>query len=285
MKKIWLMVGIVCLAFFTKSDSVQIKNELTQPKKIEEYYSKLQSPDLTDRYSAVYYLSQYPERLNKKIINTVIDLFMMEIERIKKFNKLLKQPGRIENKVPKELLYINSETYGLYWVDLCNIVGKSKEARVLPLLAEYHPDPRLLNDNFGELAVDPVIHILKTSDNSGRRANQARVLGYLLEDKKEGYIARGETRERIKKELITCAVTDKEHTVRFSAATALGKSGDSDVIPILEKIAQTDPYHFETKAAAGIDKDVAPGQPVTRYPVRFAAQEALKKLREGRKKG
>jgi HEAT repeats len=284
MKKILLIAGIVCFTFIAKSGSSQTKNEPTQYKKVEEYYSKLRSTDFNIRELAVYYLSQSPGELDKKIINMAIDLFMKEIENTKKFNELIKLPGRIENKVPKDLLYMNREAFGLYWENLCNIVGKSKDARVLPLLAEYHPDPRLLNNNFGELVVDPVLHILKTSDNAGKRANEVRVLGYLLEDKKEGYIASEETRERIKKELVTCAVTDGEFGVRLTAVRALGKAGNEDLISVLEKIAITDPYHFERKAVAGIDKDVAPGLPVTRYPVRLVAQEALKKLREGKKK-
>lgn len=60
---------------------------------------------------------------------------------------------------------------------------------------------------------------------------------------------------------------------------ALGDSGDKDFIPVLEKIAESDPYRVERDPIAGVDKDVPPGKKVTGYPVRNAAKRALEKLR------
>lgn len=284
MTKIWRIMGILYFSSVIMLGRAQIKVESDQEKKTEEYYLKLRSPDLNERYFAAQYFSQLKTKeIGQRIKDEVVDLFMREAERVNKFTELASKPGRAKDKIPKELLYINSEQFAQYYGFLATIIGESRDERALPLLAENYPDPRVLN-KFGSLAVDPVITALRTSENDTKRHSEVLVLSYILEDKKEGYIANGEKRDKIKKILIECALSDRAFFVRASAVRALGNSGDQDLLPVLEKIAISDPYHFETKAAAGIDKDVAPGQPITRYPIRLTAQEALKKLREGRKK-
>jgi HEAT repeat protein len=285
MKKIWCAIGILCFVFVIMIGRAQMKIDPEQEKKTEEYYSRLRSSDLGERYLAAKYFSQLnADEISQRAKDEVIDLFTREAERVKRFYELARKPGRAEDKIPKELLYLNSEEFAQYYGYLAKTMGKSRDERALPLLVENYPDPRLLN-NFGDLAVDPVINAIRPSDNESRRHSLVLVLRYMLEEKKEGYVASGVIRSKIKQRLIECAISDKSFVVRTSAVRGLGGSGDQDLIPALEKIAMSDPYHFETKAAAGIDKDVAPGQPITRYPVRLTAQEALKKLREGRKKG
>jgi hypothetical protein len=285
MKKIWCAIGILCFVFIIMLGRAQMKAESEQEKKTEEYYLKFRSPYLSERYLAAKYFSQLKaEEISQRAKDEVMDLFTREAERVKKFSELARKPGRIEDKIPKELLYLNSEEFAQYYGYLAKTMGKSRDKRALPLLVEHYPDPRLLN-NFGDLAVDPVISAIRPSDNESRRLNLVRVLPYMLEEKKEGYVASGVIRNKIKQKLIECAISDNSFVVRTSAVRGLGGSGDQELIPILEKIAISDPYHSETKAVAGIDKGVAPGTPITRYPVRLAAQEALKKLRESRKKG
>jgi len=65
---------------------------------------------------------------------------------------------------------------------------------------------------------------------------------------------------------------------------SLGDSGDRDFIPVLEKVAESDPYKVERDPIPGVDKDVPPGKKVIRYPVRNDAKKALEKLKGKEKK-
>lgn len=285
MIKIWRIMGILYFSSVIMLGRAPMKVVSDQEQTTEEYYLKLRSQDLRERYLAAQYFSQLKaEEIGQRVKDEVIDLFMREAERVRKFTELALKPGRVQDKIPKELLYVDSEQFAQYYGFLAKILAESRDEQALPLLVENYPDPRLLN-KFGSLAVDPVITALKTSENDTKRHSEVRVLSYLMEDKKEGYVARGVEKDKIKKVLIECALSDSAFFVRGSAVRALGNSGDEGLIPVLEKVALSDPYHIETKAIAGRDKEVAPGTPITRYPVRLAAQEALKVLREGRKKG
>jgi hypothetical protein len=282
MKKKLLAIGIAFFLSIIQSSTLaqaQTKVDPELEKKIEENYLKLQSADFNERYWASYFFSQLKkEELPQKVMDKAIDLFMKEIERIKVFSELLKKPGRIEDNIPKELLEINrSEMHAQYFGYLCKIVGKSGDLRVLPLLVDYHLDSSVLID-FGELAVEPVINVLKTSNNDTRKMGAISVLKDFLKDKEEGYVASGEMREKIKKVLID-AVSDKDMWTRSAVVLALGDSGDRDFIPILEKVAESDPYQVERKPIPGRDKDVPPGKKVIAYPVREDAKEALEKLK------
>jgi len=280
MKKKLLAIGIVCFVSLMSSSTLAQEPTKVGPeleKNIEEYYLKLQSEDFNERYWAVHFFNQLKkEELSQKVIGSAIELFMKEIERKKTFNKFAAGPGMIEEKVPKELLYINSEEYGMYFLNLSRIVGKSGDLRILPLLIDYCFDPDSIM-NFSDGAVEPVINVLKTADNPGRRASAILVLKDFLKNKEEGYVARGEAREKIKKAMID-AVSDNDWNVRGVVVKALGESGDKDFIPVLEKVAESDPYKIERGPIPEVDKDVPPGKKVIRYPIRNDAKKALEKL-------
>jgi hypothetical protein len=286
MKKKLLAIGIVCFLSLMSSSTLAQEPTKVGPeleKKIEENCLKLQSEDFNERYWAVHFFSQLKkEELSQKVMDRAIELFMKEIERKKIFNKFATRPGMIEEKVPKELLYINSEEYGMYFLNLSRIVAKSGDLRILPLLIDYCFDPNSII-NFGDLAVEPVINVLKTADNESRKINAIFTLKDFLKDKEEGYVARGEAREKIKKAMID-AVSDKEWQIRVSAVFAIGDTGEKDFIPVLENVAESDPHKGERNAIEGVDKDVPPGKKVTVYPVRNAAKKALEKLRRKEKK-
>ena len=286
MKKKLLAIGIVCFLSLMSSSTLAQEPTKVGPeleKKIEENCLKLQSEDFNERYWAVHFFSQLKkEELSQKVMDRAIELFMKEIERKKIFNKFATRPGMIEEKVPKELLYINSEEYGMYFLNLSRIVAKSGDLRILPLLIDYCFDPNSII-NFGDLAVEPVINVLKTADNESRKINAIFTLKNFLKDKEEGYVARGEAREKIKKAMID-AVSDKEWQIRVSAVFAIGDTGEKDFIPVLENVAESDPHKGERNAIEGVDKDVPPGKKVTVYPVRNAAKKALEKLRRKEKK-
>jgi hypothetical protein len=256
----------------------QTKVESEQEKKIDESYLKLRSPDFVERARAVAYFSQFKkDELSQNVVNEIIDLFIKETERLKQYEELTRVPGMTKDRLPKELQYINTEAFGPYLSNLCKIVGESGDLRVLPLLVNYHLYSEFVI-NFGELAVEPVINVLRTADNPTRRVSAIFVLRDFLKDKEEGYVASGEAREKIKKAMID-AVSDKEWDVRGVVVKALGESGEKDFIPVLEKVAESDPYKVERDPIPGVDKDVPPGKKVIRYLIRNDAKKALEKLR------
>ena len=240
-------------------------------KKGEMYYQNILSPDFDRRDHALYFFNHFKkEEINKKTMNAFIDLFKSEIKQSKIFADFVGKGGTID-KLPKDITYLNSEDYGLYHDYLCRIVGKSGDRNILQALVERCPMPEVLV-NFGDDAVEPVITALKSTENPSGKMNALFVLDEMLKPKKEGYVASGEMRNKIKKALIQ-ATLDKDRHVKSVSVKALGNSEDDDVIPILESITKNDPDHF-------FDKDISTGRKITRYPVREEAEEALKKIKE-----
>lgn len=285
MKKI--IINIICLILFSNLTSIiavaQTISNLDFEKKIEENYQKLHSSDFMKRYDALHFFSNLKkEKLPEKVFKTVADLLKTEIEGIKKVNEFFAKGGVAEN-LPKDIDYINSEAYGMYSGYLCEIAGKSRNKSLLPLLVEYCMEPKVLI-NFGDAAVEPVIDKLLKTDNPMRKTNAIRVLAEMLKPKKEGYVAKGEARNRIKEVLIQ-ATSDKDRHVRSVAVRALGDSGDKDVIPVLEEIAKSDPFSVEKKDpfTGKTITDPATGKTITLYPMREEAQKAIQRIKEQKK--
>jgi HEAT repeat protein len=240
-------------------------------KRGEIYYQKLISRDFKDRDHAIYFFSHFKiAEVNEKTVNAIIELFKAEIEQSKIFADFVGKGGTADN-LPKDIAYLNSEAYGMYHVYLCRLVGQSTDKNLLPLLIKYCPMPEVLV-NYGDDVVEPFVKALKSADNPSEKMNAIFVLAEMLKPKKEGYVASGETRNKIKQALMQ-AISDKDRLVKSVAVKALGDSDDNDVIPILENIAKNDSDHFEKK-------DLATGELKTRYPVREEAEKALKKIRE-----
>jgi CII-binding regulator of phage lambda lysogenization HflD len=240
-------------------------------KKGEIYYQNILSPDFDKRNHALYFFDHFKkEEINEKTMNAFIDLFKSEVKRSKKFADFVGKGGTVD-KLPNDIAYLNNEDYGLYHDYLCRIVGKSGDRTMLQALVERCPMPEVLV-NFGDDAVEPVITALKSTENPSGKMNALFVLDEMLKPKKDGYVASGEMRNKIKKAL-THANLDKDRLLKSVSVKALGNSVVDDVIPILEGITKNDPDHF-------FDKDISTGRKITRYPVREEAEKALKKLKE-----
>jgi hypothetical protein len=283
MKKAFCILGTI-IFFLFQSARTQMGADFKQAKKQEEFFLKLRSQDLNERYRALYYFNQLTlEEMGQDVIDEAMRLFQEAIEKKKIFAEFANRPGKIEDKVPKELLYINSEEFGQYYSLLGRIVGKSKDVKYLPLLLRFYFNADVIS-NYGDIAVNPVINELTTSTNTVHRILAIVTLRRMLEGKKEGYVARGETREKIKKELIDIALAEKDYDVRVSAVFALTKAGDEDLIPALEKIALSDPFHFEEGSRVATDRELPPGKKAIRYPIRDLARMELEKLKKATKK-
>jgi hypothetical protein len=206
---------------------------------MEMYYKKLSSEKFEARNEAVnYFYELINEESDEKYMQALIDLFKREVEQIKKFKDFL-QKGGTADTLPKEIAYRNSREIGLYQLYLCRLVSKSGDKTLLNVVLTNCGDPESIS-SFGEDAVEPVINALRKPGNPGGRITGIQVLGEILRLKEAGYIASGETRNRIKE--------------------------------VLENIANNDPYFWENK-----DKNTGKIERV--YPVRMTAKEVLEKLK------
>ena len=269
MKKI---INVICLILILQLNSTAIAQTMSGSefaKEIDENYSKLLSENIKERDQAVFFFSKLKkEELSKRVVDALGELFQKEIKQTKGVYKIKK--GAITGS-SDEIASFNGENYGIYFGRLCEIVGKSGDRKMLPLLVAHCLESKVLT-NFGDDAVELVINHMSISDNPIGKMNALFVLDEMLKPKKEGYVASGEMRNKIKKALIQ-ATLDKDRHVKSLSVKALGNSEDDDVIPILEKIAKEDPDHF-------FDKDISTGRKKAIYPVREEAEKALKKFKE-----
>ena len=268
---------LVMVAIFLGAE-ISSGQENLSAEDLQQYLIKLESPDFPARAEAINFLcSYYKEReipgfVFKKLINLLFD----EAEKEKLFYSYANKPGMITDKVPRDLLYINSAEYAQYRLSLIRLAARSKEEKVLSLLVERWPDYLALA-NYGDLAVELIIDNINSGGKN--RFSLVRVLRSFIKGGETPYKAEGKSREKIKATLKEMALRDEDSYVRICAIEALGESGDSDVIPLLEKIAATDNYKVELEAQS--EDPSQPARKVIKYPAREAAKKELEKLKKG----
>lgn len=182
-----------------------------------------------------------------------------------------------------------------YLIELIEALGNMNNARAVPYLINYLSTgtaaARGLN-KIGEPSVDPLVKRLH-DETVGFRSEAANALGLFLKPNERGYVAKGATREKIKKELIK-EINDPRNNdpeksiayyqhrsrerayVRINIIRTLGdlaESGDKEVVPIIKKIAEQDSYAEDfsnNKGHMGAEK---------KYKVKEEAQMILDKLK------
>jgi hypothetical protein len=284
MKRSVLLTLLLCCFLFQFARAIK-QPETRQVSDKDRYLLLLESTRMSDQIGALRYFNQFaPEKLGQEIMDKILAMFRDAIKVRVSFDEYANKPGKLEDKVPAELLYVNSEEFGEYYSLLGNLVGKTRDANILPLLIKYHFNPGLVA-NFGEIAVEPVIHVLNTESNTIRKVVAILSLKNMLDiTKEESFIAQGEIRNKIKAVLIGIAFNESDYPVRISAVEALAKAGDADLIPVLEKIAASDPFHFEEGSRMPTDKELSPGRKAIRYPIREFARSELESLKNINKK-
>jgi len=166
-------------------------------------------------------------------------------------------------------------------VVLIEILGEFRDPRAIPAMMKSLRWVGLRADPFakmGPVILDPLIK--KLSDKKARYRALVYLGGVMEIMPQYGYSISEEDKKRVKEELVKVL---KGESLKLTAIEALGKmaflyeySEYEDIIPLLEKIARTDPFYREK-----IDKA---GRKIGRYyPVREEAQELLKQL-EAKKK-
>ena len=92
---------------------------------------------------------------------------------------------------------------------------------------------------FGDAAVDPVLKVFNSGDNTARHS-ACGVLSQMLDAKNAPKVRDPVSRRKIKDALIRAA-EDGNRFVRYTGVEGLGKLGDPDVIPLIQNLATNDP--------------------------------------------
>jgi hypothetical protein len=145
--------------------------------------------------------------------------------------------------------------------------GDRNDQRVLDVLVRgsYNPDSPFALEvarNYGE-RIAPTLLELVQSDFFVDRMTTAEMLGTLLQNAN----LQSTTRDRIHSAMINAAASDENPAVRIWAVTTIGKVGTPVDLTILQRIAANDP---EAKTA----------RDGVRYPVREAAQRAVREIQK-----
>lgn len=278
-KIIFLIVSLMIFCMILIFSGKAVAQEVISSDEIQKYLAKLESLNFSERAEAVnffyyYYMSR---EIDPEVLKKLVDTFLYETRNRKNFISHVLSPKKNKESLPKELLYMNNDEWGIYIDLLTKMVRRSKDPRLLPVLVESWLDPEALG-NYGDLAVEAIINKIKSNPDDRGITGYVLVLKAFINNEITSYQAWGEVREKIKKTLMEVSTSDKHWHIRQIAVEALGESGDADVIPFLEKVASSDELAQEIEVPSA-DKS-APPQKKIRYPVREEAQRQLEKLKK-----
>lgn len=156
-----------------------------------------------------------------------------------------------------------------YYPSLIATVAAFNDERAIPALVGAMPYSSLATGallRFGDKGLGAVLDQTKTRRNALLRASAFGMVIGLLDAKNDS-----SSRARLK-EVIQSALADPSSAVRSKTVWEIDCLDDrQDYVPILEKIAKTDPQKLPGKADDGGDGDEF-------YPVRFDARRALRHI-------
>jgi hypothetical protein len=268
----------VILALLAAAIVVSAAAQTGQAQNAELFLQKLKSPDFKVREDVVHSLVTLGGKIqDERLVLELIELYKMEIERDQEKLRFANRPGRFEDVVPYELQYTNTLEFAHYYLALSGLVAETKRPEVLPLLVDHALDAKFLKC-FGDDAVGPVIRVLETTGNESKRLSALRTLTSFYAD--DGDTFGQEAKAAIFLTIQKSAEKDSDHFLRSSAVQFLGEHGDLCTVPLLERIAKTDAYQFETIANPMIDQDAPAGAKIAWYPVRNAARKAVEAIKK-----
>lgn len=277
MKRLLAYLGII--TFLSSAAVAQLREQDGQVGKLEGYRLKLKSGAFSDRAEAVRFVSTLrledrPEGLNHELV----ELYRIEVARDAKRMESVDKPGRFEDIVPKEVQYTNTEEFHEYLAELARLIAQTKDPEMLPFLIRTMLSTEVLIP-YGDMVIDPVIREMEDSSNEVRREVAFVTLRQFYAYRGESYTPSPDAKARIMAAVIKMAENDKDGPNRSGAVEFLGDVGDRKILPLLVKIAASDPFHFSAEAVRGIDEGVSPGTRIVRYPVRNAAKIAIEKIK------
>ncbi len=202
------------------------------------------------------------QKVLEKLMDNVYDEIMEVIGGLKKY------PDWKKNKV-------GTEGEGEYFGKLMEKAGRLKDPRAIPALLNCL-DQRLAANSLILIGIESIPGLIKAMENSDRavRANAAFAIGEIFSKSTSTQLTSAQLlmKNELKRILIR-ELKDKEWIVRKNVIHALGYFPDADVIPIIKKIANEDPYFKD------FSKKKNYTGPKKRYIVREEAQKVLEKLK------
>lgn len=154
-----------------------------------------------------------------------------------------------------------------YYPSLISFVVDMNDERAIPALVgamPYASDATGALLRFGDKAVGPVLDQLK-SRNALLRTS-ALSMAITMEGRNESV-----STSRIA-EMLRAALADPDSVVRSHAVNVIACRDDrKEFVPVLEKLAKTDPVHWKGREDDGVDGDQF-------YPVRLYARRALQEI-------
>lgn len=154
-----------------------------------------------------------------------------------------------------------------YYASIASFVADMNDERAIPALvgaAPYSSDATAALLRFGGKAIGPILDQLKSK--SALLRVSALEMAITMEGTNEAV-----SPARIG-EMLRSALIDPAAVVRSSAVQEIGCLDDRrDFLPLLERLAKTDPEHYPGRADDGVDVDQF-------YPVRLVARRALREI-------
>lgn len=303
---IFLIIGLTNLFLWSSNNQETINDA-----QIDQWINFLGDSSWEKRADAVYALNQLEEeQKTERVKKALIDLLWQEVTIEREGKKYIATgigtPGLDTIADPKIRQGV-ADAHAEYFYSLLEAVANLRDVRAIPILVQFMGGGNIRKAlvKIGEPAVLPIIGVLQEA-NPGRKWAAADALGQILEEKKEGYTARGKTREIIKDafvealkrnaqpedrnkeweeiitertlrspwEMLPDSTVEKwfevrimlKADVRLSVIRALSRLEDKDIISLLKEISEHDPYTDEREDGT------------IYYPVREAAAEIIKEL-------
>ena len=159
------------------------------------------------------------------------------------------------------------ESESEYYPSLIATVAGFNDERAIPALVgamPYASDATGALLGFGDKAVGPILDQLKSRNALLRTSALSMAISMGAQNKSV-------SPPRIR-EMLRSALTDPAAVVRSHAVNEIACLNDrQDFVPVLEKLAKTDPVHWKGRGDDGVDGDQF-------YPVRIDARRALREI-------
>jgi len=277
-----LVLLVLILSVFDLTPAKQDLYAATENKesKNESLLKRLNHPSMKERLNALFE------------INETIDNHLLTEEIKERILHLAEAEHKSEESLSK------GELGEQYQSQLIAALGNTRDSRAVPYLLNYLGGGTAVARSLhkiGEPAIDPLIKKLH-DEVVGYRSSAAYALGLYLKPEGEGYIAKGEIREKIKqallKELKDPRNKEPEKSIAWYEVRAneragvrrilvrglgyIAETGDNDVLPIIKSAAVDDPYFLDMSKKKNYQG------PQKRFVVREEAQKVLDGLKAKR---
>lgn len=241
---------------------------------VEETLILLRDSDWHVRYNAIVY------GVNKFMNDDRIRIALITL--LEDENNVSQNWWEDYKKTGGDLAYLNQkykfgEGHGEYIIELIDkVIALNDKRAINALIYNVHLGTKPLKAvvRFGRLAVEPLIKHFDKTKNPTAKSSMIEALGLIVKESKFDSIISDAsqlnvisiTQRKEIKDFLIKTLNDEDPYVRQAAIGSLKNLGDADVIPMLNRIKETDPYKINE------------GEKGEVYPIREAAGEAIRLL-------